>query len=777
MKIQNEQYREFEWRRFVYVGSPEGPHTQETQTPAPEAAKTPEQRAEELARKSGNHSTEFKQHSGRIDRAINGMIQGVPEGSAVDKIAKKLREHKDKKFDNILDDYEAKYQRMGKVAFNETDQFDALVDAAEQLANEIVDRIDSDEAGAKKATSEFLAKTPDTVASPKEIKAMKDMIQANPTLKELFGESANVDKLAQNLARKYDITFRGNQVDYAVDISTVGSNTPSVLTDEQLQDAINVELSGLNTQEKINQYLKTIGEEITPLVNLRNEVREIDEWEDFDGHEEVQALQRMQENVNRRIQSFKEARNSQLRSKNTEAYLKFDVSCQSAVDGTEGISIDQYPIPDDATITSPDFRIQPLAIRVNGEVVGHIHATEGGATIKLSGQPDSAAIPLDQLGARLQENVGRMQETAVTARQNREQIRTQLDRDSGALQAGEGLTLQTVDIADNQALGSNEGRVQFASVRVGEREVGQISVQSGGTEGARKYVATINGQESEFDSIADVQTHLTQNREQMVAAGVEQTADAIADAAQANPQLAKTMKKMGLMEMLGGLGQLFKMFQEAFRTGDWQSLTDAMNDFNGGKNPQEQVRGAKETYETEINKIQSTSDLLSLYREPYGEKAKALFQKEGQEAVPYRIQMKSVIEAKLQAVLGLSDVSSMENIAGNRTKIVAYRGESKYTIYLDSDGANTMASLHQWGVRDNGSEYEMEAPLTPKTRVQNLTEGPDNLAQTLFEATPAVAPATETTAPPAESTTPASETPTQQTTPNTEPVVRNNPSA
>ncbi|MBU1015483.1 hypothetical protein KJ657_00120, partial [Patescibacteria group bacterium] len=64
-----------------------------------------------------------------------------------------------------------------------------------------------------------------------------------------------------------------------------------------------------------------------------------------------------------------------------------------------------------------------------------------------------------------------------------------------------------------------------------------------------------------------------------------------------NPKAAKAFKEMGLGELIASLAQLWKMFQTAFKTGDFKSLEDGLKDFQEGRNPIERIESAKKAYE------------------------------------------------------------------------------------------------------------------------------------------------------------------------------------
>jgi len=211
----------------------------------------------------------------------------------------------------------------------------------------------------------------------------------------------------------------------------------------------------------------------------------------------------------------------------------------------------------------------------------------------------------------------------------------------------------------------------------------------------------------------------------------------------ANPE---TAKKMGIMEMLGSLGQLLKLFQEAFKTGDWQSLNDAVKDFGKGRNPAERVKEAEKTYSDRIKNINSTNELVELYKDPYGDTAIKEFG-EGDEATPYRVQLKEAIQAKLSAELGI-EIESMEVTKAGVVEMVTYKDENTIHIFLENNDGETLLTVGKTGLREDKTQY---VKRSAKAKVENLTGGDNSLSKkipTLFDSIqiePVVAEATTAT--------------------------------
>jgi hypothetical protein len=213
-----------------------------------------------------------------------------------------------------------------------------------------------------------------------------------------------------------------------------------------------------------------------------------------------------------------------------------------------------------------------------------------------------------------------------------------------------------------------------------------------------------------------------------------------------NPEARKAFEKMGIGQMIAAIAQVWKLFQEAMKTGDYTSLEDGLKDLQKGGDPMKRIEDAKQTYTTEVGKITDTGTLLSLYADPYGTKAKELF-KDGKDAVPYRIQLKTVIKEKFEKDLGVTIVD-IEAKNTKEIKIKATRGANDYRIYLDNASGTTLATMEEVTVDNNGKEQLK--PVIQKQKVEGLNSGQNNMATVLFgPSSPASAPKAPATEPPA----------------------------
>ncbi|MBU1015673.1 hypothetical protein KJ657_01145, partial [Patescibacteria group bacterium] len=184
------------------------------------------------------------------------------------------------------------------------------------------------------------------------------------------------------------------------------------------------------------------------------------------------------------------------------------------------------------------------------------------------------------------------------------------------------------------------------------------------------------------------------------------------------------------------LAQLWKMFQTAFKTGDFKSLEDGLKDFQEGRNPIERIESAKKAYEQKVEGIKDTGELIDLYNEPYGQKATELFTEKtdkGEVSVPYRIKLKEVIEERFKRDLDI-DISEMKTVSSAKTVIDCAKGPDFYKITLERSEGKTLVSMDQIKTRPEPESGEYSEAKVPRTAVKNTTgEGTDSLSYVLFQ--------------------------------------------
>ena len=240
-----------------------------------------------------------------------------------------------------------------------------------------------------------------------------------------------------------------------------------------------------------------------------------------------------------------------------------------------------------------------------------------------------------------------------------------------------------------------------------------------------------------YESVVEGQTEPDKFQEQVSEEAKAQEAFQKLGETMRDPEkVKKALGEMNLGELLASIGQLWRLFQTALKTGDFQSLQDGLEDFQSGRNPIERIEGAKQTYEEAINGsgdkpgIQDVGDLMALYNQPYGPEATKLFG-EGKEKVPYRIQMQEVIQTRIAGDLGV-DITEMKKLSATSTQITCSRGADRYVINLEQKGGKTYARSEAIKLREDGSEYRETMPLPENGEVKNTKSGEKNMALVLF---------------------------------------------
>ncbi|MBN2306923.1 hypothetical protein JXD20_02965 [Candidatus Peregrinibacteria bacterium] len=205
-----------------------------------------------------------------------------------------------------------------------------------------------------------------------------------------------------------------------------------------------------------------------------------------------------------------------------------------------------------------------------------------------------------------------------------------------------------------------------------------------------------------------------------------------------SPEAKKTFEKMTTTEMLASLAKLWQLLQKALQSGDWQSLQDALDDFQKGINPTEHMEHSRKVYETKINGtgkskgVEDTGRLIELYNDPYGPAAQELFK--GEEQLAYRIQLKEVIEERFARDLEVT-ISEMKKISPHHTQITCSRGADRFVIHLERRDGKTYARKEQIKTKEDGTDYN-ETVMSDQ-EVRNTDSGDKSLAFILFKKKPA----------------------------------------
>lgn len=206
-----------------------------------------------------------------------------------------------------------------------------------------------------------------------------------------------------------------------------------------------------------------------------------------------------------------------------------------------------------------------------------------------------------------------------------------------------------------------------------------------------------------------------------------------------DPSSIKGFRGMEIGDIISTLAKLWALFQEAMKTGDFDSLADGLKDFQEGRNPMKHIEECTEIYEAGVAKIEDTGDLIDLYNNSNSPKADALFrekQGEGQPDIPaaYRIKLKHVIKARLENDLGV-EITDMKKVTASKTEITCTKGKDTFHIKLRRDGGRTLATMEKvMTAKEDGHEYnEALVPPIEDTEVENTTTGENSLAYVLFQ--------------------------------------------
>ncbi len=157
--------------------------------------------------------------------------------------------------------------------------------------------------------------------------------------------------------------------------------------------------------------------------------------------------------------------------------------------------------------------------------------------------------------------------------------------------------------------------------------------------------------------------------------------------------------KMGLLESLGALLQLWGAIKTAMDSGDWQTLNEMFVDFNKGENPAKSMEKSKEQYKNVLveKKIDDPKLLINAYLSPRGKEADALFteglpdteteegeKKFSKEALSkYRMEAKPAIQTYLADKLSVNSIDSITKLPNGFIDIVAYDTNSGDKISIE----------------------------------------------------------------------------------------------
>jgi len=119
-------------------------------------------------------------------------------------------------------------------------------------------------------------------------------------------------------------------------------------------------------------------------------------------------------------------------------------------------------------------------------------------------------------------------------------------------------------------------------------------------------------------------------------------------------------KEKGMLETIMGLLEAFQAIMAAWKSGDYETMSDVIKDMNEGKNLVTEIRNAKKGYKESFNKEESNvSKLLTAYMNPRGDEASSLLKGENPPQ-KYRTELKPIISTHLAKGLGMKKIVSIK---------------------------------------------------------------------------------------------------------------------
>ena len=218
--------------------------------------------------------------------------------------------------------------------------------------------------------------------------------------------------------------------------------------------------------------------------------------------------------------------------------------------------------------------------------------------------------------------------------------------------------------------------------------------------------------------------------------GFEKTAEGELDTMEAmqrleelihSPEGRKAFENMSIGEMISAILEMIAMMQEASKTGDTESITEAIEDITQGRNPMERANEAKAVYEETIKNIDDPATLIALHRDPRGAEADKLFK--GQ---PYRSQIRKIVEERFEKALDI-DIEEIKSETSKGATFVAFKGTEKYHIHITSENGKTYVAMDQIKNRDDEDSTEYSDEVKEKTEVNSLEDSYNSMASVLFE--------------------------------------------
>ena len=161
--------------------------------------------------------------------------------------------------------------------------------------------------------------------------------------------------------------------------------------------------------------------------------------------------------------------------------------------------------------------------------------------------------------------------------------------------------------------------------------------------------------------------------------------------------------------------QLIAAIQEAFKTQDFTTATDVMEDMQAHRNPVETMQKNKKNFDAIIKTLKpaetNTSDLLDAYVDPRGKAADALFNannartagitdKDDVAALThYRTMARPVLLSYMSDQLGITVNTIEKSPASGIVTLTGYKGSDKVELAFGGSGDKISANLYGFGIR------------------------------------------------------------------------------
>lgn len=187
------------------------------------------------------------------------------------------------------------------------------------------------------------------------------------------------------------------------------------------------------------------------------------------------------------------------------------------------------------------------------------------------------------------------------------------------------------------------------------------------------------------------------------------------------------VKEGGMFNSLKGILQAFQAIMAAFKSSDWDTVGDVLEDVKNSKSPSDEIKLAKESYAgndafSEDNGETNTRKLLTAYMNPRGDEADELLGGDNAHQ-KYRGELKSTIQTYLGGKLGIK-IKSITKLKNGSTEI---RGtnESEKDIGIQlikaTDG-NMKGKIVEYTEKDGKTTYTQKNTLSDIKDIKNIKD-------------------------------------------------------